>query len=744
MSQYINYDTLNTKISIGETFSTSTGPIFNTIGSSYSVYFSNINSVETLKSFEYEVSNYSDQRYLDTYYRISRDNKKWTEYLTLYDVINNFPLWSSDYTLFINIIFVRNGESLLGGLQLLWWKLLGNLYVDIIETTSATFNLIPGETKLYKPPFIYKIFKLTDLEILYKGDLTSVTMSYRYSQDYGRTTTDWNLLTKDNLISERINPVRFFQIEYMIVSTVKIKIYDINLIGDFQNVTLDYTKTNVFGLRTDLNSIMLGYTNDPQGASDLGISITKPYLTAINDSNSLYKLTNNDKSNLFKPYDTNVALDLYNKLVNDANSIFGHDVLYFLTDPNTSGIDYSFHEYSLYNYVSDKIIKVSVDRNNFPDNQLVINQFNLSLFDTLEVHITKDDFKLAFGVDKRPSKEDFLWFGEVNRMFQVEHAQQFRGFNNSSVYYRVILKNYNQKANVTGLNKDITNKLNDLIKNSTIDSLFKLENELDKKSTSNLEQTKTLTRDFLRLDVYANINRELLENSTTIVSKNNYDLSSVGYGGDAIIYRNFKNIFKKGDNISYTCWFNINNFIQNDNYNFFNYYDSNTNNGFVFNMTGSTFSVIINNKNYDWNIGDNLSEEVWYSYVINIDQRQRNCDNEDDAGMLNSTILEKLYENNIDIKPVMIEIDSNISAKITASDMKITNIRMFVDIIPPCDHNKILNQFIIGTDTKFLIFADNANKKLTLPYLPLDILDDVQSEIRVGTNKSKLSPPKNN
>ena len=161
----------------------------------------------------------------------------------------------------------------------------------------------------------------------------------------------------------------------------------------------------------------------------------------------------------------------------------------------------------------------------------------------------------------------------------------------------------------------------------------------------------------------------------------------------------------------------------------------------------------INNKNYDWNIGDNLSEEVWYSYVINIDQRQRklsqylykrNCDNEDDAGMLNSTILEKLYENNIDIKPVMIEIDSNISAKITASDMKITNIRMFVDIIPPCDHNKILNQFIIGTDTKFLIFADNANKKLTLPYLPLDILDDVQSEIRVGTNKSKLSPPKNN
>ena len=168
---------------------------------------------------------------------------------------------------------------------------------------------------------------------------------------------------------------------------------------------------------------------------------------------------------------------------------------------------------------------------------------------------------------------------------------------------------------------------------------------------------------------------------------------------------------------------------------------------------GSTFSVIINRTTYEWNIGEDLLEEVWYSYVINIDQRQRkltqylykrNCDNEDDAGMLNSTILEKLYENVIDIIPVMVEIDSNLTAKITASDMKITNIRMFVDIIPPCDHNKILNQLIVGNDTKFLIFADNANKKLSLPYLPIDILDDSQSEIRVGTNKSILPPPNTN
>ncbi len=69
-----------------------------------------------------------------------------------------------------------------------------------------------------------------------------------------------------------------------------------------------------------------------------------------------------------------------------------------------------------------------------------MNQFDLSLFDSFEVHIPKDTFKSVFGVEKRPSKEDFLWFCEVNRMYQVEHAQQFRNFNNSALYYKVMLK----------------------------------------------------------------------------------------------------------------------------------------------------------------------------------------------------------------------------------------------------------------------------------------------------------------
>ena len=47
--------------------------------------------------------------------------------------------------------------------------------------------------------------------------------------------------------------------------------------------------------------------------------------------------------------------------------------------------------------------------------------------------------------------------------------------------------------------------------------------------------------------------------------------------------------------------------------------------------------------------------------------------------------------------------------------MKITNIRLFIDVIPENQHSKILNQSIIRDDSKYLIFADNANQRLVLP-----------------------------
>ena len=51
--------------------------------------------------------------------------------------------------------------------------------------------------------------------------------------------------------------------------------------------------------------------------------------------------------------------------------------------------------------------------------------------------------------------------------------------------------------------------------------------------------------------------------------------------------------------------------------------------------------------------------------------------------------------------------------------MKLTNVRLFTEIIPKEIHNKLLNQYIIRDDSKYLIFADNATTRLYLPNFPL-------------------------
>jgi hypothetical protein len=362
-----------------------------------------------------------------------------------------------------------------------------------------------------------------------------------------------------------------------------------------------------------------------------------------------------------------------------------------------------------------------------------MNQFDLNLFETMEAHITKDNFKALFGPHRRPSKEDFLWLCDVNRMYQVDHAQQFRGFNNAAIYYKLILKKYNQKSNVQAGTPQIQDKIKKLTDNSTINELFGVENKLDKLAVANKDQLEPLSRDPIRLAYTATIEKQLIENSTTIISKSYYDMSSVSAQAPGVSYRNVGPTMSVSDNIGYTIWFNLNNYIMGETYSFFNYYDSDNSLGWKSNLINDTINVNLNSATYSFDLTGatipntiGLDENTWYCYVLNIDQRQRtmdqfiykrNIDDEDDAASLNSTVLKLVYENTQVITPVGFELE-NTNAELLGSDMNLTNVRLFNDIIPKSTHNKILNQYIVGVDSKFMLFADNATARIYLPLLP--------------------------
>lgn len=744
-------------ITLSDQYAAGTEPEFDAIGDKYIVSFVHLQLVEKLRLFSYNSSGTSKTRYLDTYYRISRDTNAWTEWIPLPEEISDFPPLDPKDPLYLEVKWERAGTNTVGIIKLTDYIITGSIATDQIIGESSITLTAGNNLITIKPPYIFKVFSIDDLEILSEGDTTKLDFKYRFSQDYGRTVTPWEPLTKENITTVKINPIRFFQIEYLITysGTANATVFDINLIGDFQNVTLDSQKTNLYGIRENCNCLKLGLINDPSTAtsqeSNLSSANTGIILASNCNLDELYKpLTNDQIQLLFKPYQQNQAIDLLNKLSNDSVEVFGHEVVYFLTDPDKKGIDYTFHEYQLYNFVCSDLIKVSVENNNFPDNQIAFNQFDLSLFDTFEIHIPKDAFKSKFGVDKRPSKEDFLWFCELNRMYQVEHAQQFRNFNNSAIYWKIMLKKYVQKANVIGVNQAITDKVKELTKNTTIDELFGLENTLDKKDIANKEQLRPLTQDKLRTEIKCDISKELIMNSSTVISKNNYDLATVEAAADAIVYRGFRNYFEVSDNFSFLIWFNIHNYTVNDTYSFIDYYDATNTKGFKIDLKSDVITLTLNNATYSMSMtasggADALTEQVWYAYLINVDQRQRkisqwiykrNVTLEKDAEMLQSTILLKLYSNTQTLTPVEFELESDIRMRIRGSDMKVTNLRFFNDIVPESEHSKQLNQYIIGEDYKNLIFADNANKRLSLPNYEFGQVN--RNVVRTEINKESL------
>ena len=714
-------------------------PTFTSIGDEYSLSFIDLERVKSFTKFQYDTLGMTSTRFLNSFYRISRDNKSWSEWFPLNRNIENFPVVDTKDLLYLDIKWVRAGSSDIGTIRLLEYVIEGELERDVVEDGSA-IQLPVGKSLIMKAPYIYKVFSISDVEIITNSDISNVPIKYRYSQDNERTWSEWETFTKENITTTRINPIRFFQVEYSIEnkSNTSISIQDINIIGDVQNVSKDYFKSNLMGIRECCKSNMVGYT-DANGNWVAGTGTNSGSIgsgiggSSCATDSALPKMTNDEKANLYNPYQQNTAMDLLNKLSTDAQQVFGHDTVYFCTDPDKKGQDHTMHEYQLFNVVCEGNIKVSVENNAFPDSQIVMNQFDLNLFEQMEIHITKQAFKEIFGPQRRPSKEDFLYFCNLNRMYQVDHAQQFRNFNNAAVYYKLHLKKYSQKANVKAGTPDIADTLKNLTKNTTLDELMGIEMAQDKAAVANKDQFKPLSKDPIRLEYKAEIDKELIENSSTIISRSNYDMSSVAYRTPGVSYKNLDAQLRVSDNIGYYVWFKLQNYIQGELYNFFNYYDDTNSLGWKADLVDDDIVFTANATEYRYHLKGSatndviaLDEDVWYCYVLNLDQRnsemtqwiyKRDIDDEDSGAAAVSTILHNIYKGTQAIVPFEYIIEGG-SCNILGSDMKLTNVRLFIETIPESYHNKILNQYIIRDDSKHMVFADNANTRIYLPNFP--------------------------
>ena len=637
-----------------------------------------------------------------------------------------------------------------------------------VETDSEAILQNNGDQIILSPQDTYKIFKLLDAQVI-SNETSGYNIKYRFTQDNGTHFTQWEDLTKENISTIKLNPLRFAKVQYLITNTGinPLVVYDINLIGDFQNVSANYLKTNRYGLKQDCITRLQNMPGMP-GSNQLlnnfytGLSTYQSTDVTLNIDNQ------SDQTKFWNPYQFDKITQFANMLGNQVNSLFGWVVDYHLTDPDGNGVDTFLHEYTLKNIVAMKQIKVMVPDNKFPLDHMVVNQFNLDLFDTFEIHIMKDEFKNAFGIDRRPAEDDILYICEANMLFIIKHAQAFKNIMNAATYYKVILEKYEKRTNVRNLVAESQQQIDALTDNTTIQELLGDNNQLESDKIANKVQTYPTSFEKIRHQIskYVTYQRDTLYLDNLDFITSYYDLSDDKIKNkSAISYNNLDNNFKTSDDRSFVLWVNFKNKyddnvniskavfdsydINNDKYNFLSNYDDANNLGYEIGYQGGISRIKINGKQNI--LYSDLMTNVWYAYVINWNQRQKtldfniyrrdnpinvvlmhpqtfqkeNVDSEDLTGLtyyvnqgykgLNneegtiSTGVKLLYSISYDIDPI--EFTHEQRLRVFGSNVYMSNIRIFDSIIPTDSITNILKQNII-VDSQHLILADNANKQL--------------------------------
>jgi len=278
----------------------------------------------------------------------------------------------------------------------------------------------------------------------------------------------------------------------------------------------------------------------------------------------------------FKPYNVNKAVNLYNDLSFMVNKIFGFDVNYYSVQPQARGRDVSLREYTIFDVVDEKCVKIMVPGNQFPDNKINFDPFGLQFDEPFEIHIDKRYFEENFGKGSQPRKRDIIYFPLTNRIYEINSTYLFRDFMYSPVYFKIELKKYQPKSNTYFQDPAYKEELEGI--SLTTESLFGEEIRDEEKKIAKPQQYRTINsiiEDPVRSYIYKGLSTigYDLNNNWTIVFNHYYDLDSsfkyvpeftteAGSYRNAIRYKELPKITTRGE-ISFSCWFSLRNIYNN-------------------------------------------------------------------------------------------------------------------------------------------------------------------------------------
>jgi len=195
----------------------------------------------------------------------------------------------------------------------------------------------------------------------------------------------------------------------------------------------------------------------------------------------------------FNPYAADQAVNIFKQLSFNTNKLFGHEVVYFKTEPDRDSADYVFKEWTLFKTISRKCIKVLVPGNKFPDNKPTYAEFGVDFEMPFEIHIDNQYFQTIFGAASNPRKKDFLYFPLTNRMYEIQGTYLYRGIMQEPVYWKIQLVKF--QPNIDMMMKAEDRTFLDNIITST-DELFADQMIDEVKDATMPQQFKTISTRF--------------------------------------------------------------------------------------------------------------------------------------------------------------------------------------------------------------------------------------------------------
>lgn len=304
--------------------------------------------------------------------------------------------------------------------------------------------------------------------------------------------------------------------------------------------------------------------------------ISKPALICSNEV-STRPVIFSDCNFTFNPYAVNKALNLYQDLSQMVNKVFGLEANYYSVQPQGRGKDVILREYTLFNVVDEKCVKILVPQNQFPDNKINYDPFGLQFENPFEIQIDRKYFESIFGKGSQPRKRDILYFPITNRIYEINSTYLFRDFMNAPVYFKIELQKYSPRSNTYFQDPAYKEELEGIA--VTTQELFGEEVKSEELKSSKPQQYATtitqMSQDPIRSYVYNDlpIIEYDLNNNWTIVLNNYYDLSEAFSDTTEFIFdpSRYKNavrykslpLLRDNEELAYTCWFTLRDFYDN-------------------------------------------------------------------------------------------------------------------------------------------------------------------------------------